>query len=47
MESFTLGPTPKIDFNSAQQQHLTMALERTLQHNNPHNKLSKHYGIQY
>jgi hypothetical protein len=23
MESFTLGPTPKIDFSSAQQQHLT------------------------
>jgi len=23
MESFTLGPTPKIDFNSAQQQYTT------------------------
>jgi hypothetical protein len=47
MESFTLGPTPKIDFNSAQQQHLAMASERTFQHNNLHNKLYKHYGIQY
>jgi hypothetical protein len=47
MESFTLGPTPKIDFSLAQQQHLAMASERTLQHNNPHNKLSKLYGIHY
>jgi hypothetical protein len=23
MESFTLGPTPKIDFSSTQQQHTT------------------------
>jgi len=30
MESFTLGPTFKIDFSSALQQHLTTALERTL-----------------
>jgi hypothetical protein len=25
MKSFTLGTTPKIDFSSAQQQHLTTA----------------------
>jgi len=25
MKSFTLGPTPKIDFSSAQQQHLATA----------------------
>jgi len=30
MESFTLGPTPKIDFSSAQQQHFATASERTL-----------------
>jgi hypothetical protein len=35
MESFTLGPTPKIDFSLAQQQHTTtVAWERSIQHNN-------------
>jgi hypothetical protein len=47
MKSFTLGPTPKIDFSSAQQQHLAMTWERTNQYNNSYNILSKHYGIQY
>jgi len=46
MESFTLGPTPKIDFSLAQQQHFGNGF-RTLQHNNPHNRLSKLYKIQY
>jgi hypothetical protein len=41
MESFTLGLIAKIDFSSAQQQHLATASKRTLQHNNPYNKLSK------
>jgi hypothetical protein len=47
MESFTLGPTPKIDFSSAQQQHLAMAWEWADQYNNLYNKLFKHYRIQY
>jgi hypothetical protein len=35
MESFTLWPTPKIDFSSVQQQHTTTtAWERTVQLNN-------------
>jgi len=35
MESFTLGPTPKIDFSlSATKVHTIMALERTNQLNN-------------
>jgi hypothetical protein len=35
MESFTLGPTPKIDFSlSAATAHTTTALERTIQLNN-------------
>jgi hypothetical protein len=35
MESFTLGPTPKIDFSlSAGTSHTATALERTLQVNN-------------
>jgi hypothetical protein len=29
MESFALGPTLKIDFSSAQQQHLATALRET------------------
>jgi len=28
MESFTLGPTPKIDFRSAQQQHTHQWFQR-------------------
>jgi viroplasmin and RNaseH domain-containing protein len=47
MESFTLGPTPKINFSSAQQQHLAAASEWSDQHNNFYNILSKLYGIQY
>jgi hypothetical protein len=35
IESFTLGPTPKIDFSSTHQQHLATASKRTIQHNNP------------
>jgi len=34
MESFTLGQASKIYFSSAQQQHLAMAWERPIQHNN-------------
>jgi hypothetical protein len=45
MESFTLGPTPKIDFSSAQQQYFATAWEWTDQTNNSYNNLSKHYGI--
>jgi hypothetical protein len=30
MESFTLGPTPKIDFRSGQQQHTQQWLQRDL-----------------
>jgi hypothetical protein len=48
MESFTLGPTPKIDFSlSAATAHTTMSLERTLQLNNLTNNSLSSSGIQY
>jgi hypothetical protein len=48
MESFTLGPTPKIDFSlSAATAHTIMALERTNQLNNLTNNSLSSSGIQY
>jgi hypothetical protein len=48
MESFTLGPTPKIDFKlSAATSHTIMALERTNQLNNLTNNSLSSNGIQY
>jgi hypothetical protein len=46
MESFTLGPTPKIDFKRTIEHILAMARELAdLQFSL--NTLSKHYGILY
>jgi hypothetical protein len=48
MESFTLGPTPKINFSlSAATAHTTIALERTNQFNNLTNNSLSSSGIQY
>jgi hypothetical protein len=48
MESFTLGPTPKINFSlSVATAHTTMALERTNQLNNLTNNSLSSSGIQY
>jgi hypothetical protein len=48
MESFTLGPTPKIDFSlRAATAHTIMALERTNQLNNLTNISLSPSGIQY
>jgi hypothetical protein len=51
IESFTLGPTPKIDFSlSAATTHTNdtiMALERTNQLNNLTNNFLSSSGIQY
>jgi hypothetical protein len=48
IESFTLGPTPKIDFSlSATTAHTTMALERTNQLNNLTNNSLSSSGFEY
>jgi hypothetical protein len=48
MESFTLGPTPKIDFSlSAATAHTIMALERANQLNNLTNNSLSSSRIQY